>query len=137
MYRPPTLVKLLAYAIFAGAGAVSSLAFSVGLGDATWAISTGIGACMAAGVYEVGRPVRMEPVEAQQLDVLWQDFCECGLVSRLKDKYLSRSCRQHAATGRVAASSFAVWLSFSAHSCSLFFVHLQRVFSFDSFLQES
>ena len=37
-------------------------------------VSTGIGACMAAGVYEVGRPARLSSEEAVTLEAQWQDF---------------------------------------------------------------
>ena len=37
-------------------------------------MSTGIGACMAAGVYEVGRPKRYSLVEAAEIDSQWLDF---------------------------------------------------------------
>ena len=37
-------------------------------------VSSGIGACLAAGVYEVGRPRRLSVTEARQLEGQWQDF---------------------------------------------------------------
>ena len=37
-------------------------------------VSTGIGACMAAGVYEVGRPARLSSAETVTLEAQWQDF---------------------------------------------------------------
>ena len=43
-------------------------------GDATWSVSTGLGACMAAGVYEVGRPRRVTAEEAADIDTRWRDF---------------------------------------------------------------
>ena len=36
----------------------------------------GLGACFAAGIYEVGRPQRFSPAEAQKLEAQWQDFGE-------------------------------------------------------------
>ncbi len=41
-------------------------------------VSTGMGACMAAGVYEVGRPRRLNVEEAQKLEGQWQDFGGCS-----------------------------------------------------------
>ncbi len=43
-------------------------------GDATWSVSTGLGACIAGAVYEVGRPKRYTAEEAAQLDAEWRDF---------------------------------------------------------------
>ncbi|PNW72899.1 hypothetical protein CHLRE_14g610850v5 [Chlamydomonas reinhardtii] len=64
--------------VAAGVCLVSGLAISAvlqaGLGDSIWALSTGTGACLAAGVYEVGRPKRMNRAEAQELDEQWRDF---------------------------------------------------------------
>jgi hypothetical protein len=48
-------------------------------GDATWSVSTGLGACIAGAVYEVGRPKRYTAEEAAQLDAEWRDF---GAVSQ-------------------------------------------------------
>ncbi|KAK9815335.1 hypothetical protein WJX72_001923 [[Myrmecia] bisecta] len=73
-YRAPLSVRAAAIAVFALGGVLTSWAFAASLGDATWAVSTGIGACMFAGIYEVGRPQRFTPEEAQELDQQWQDF---------------------------------------------------------------
>eukprot|EP00878_Enallax_costatus_P022071 GHUV01023403.1.p1 GENE.GHUV01023403.1~~GHUV01023403.1.p1 ORF type:complete len:258 (+),score=58.55 GHUV01023403.1:156-929(+) len=56
-----------------GGIAISALLES-GLGDPTWAVSSGIGALFAAAVFEVGRPKRLTVAEAQQLEAQWQDF---------------------------------------------------------------
>ena len=37
-------------------------------------MSTGLGACTAAGVYEVGRPQRVTAEEAADIDTRWRDF---------------------------------------------------------------
>lgn len=60
--------------ISAASGIAVAWAFQAGLGDGTWSISTGIGACMAAAVYEVGRPDRLNPEEAVELESQWQEF---------------------------------------------------------------
>ncbi len=52
-------------------------------GDATWSVSTGLGACMAAGVYEVGRPRRVSAEEAADIDTRWRDFGARRRVFRL------------------------------------------------------
>lgn len=49
----------------------------------------GIGACVAASVYEVGRPDRLSVEEAQALEAQWQDF------ARFADGALARSGRCH------------------------------------------
>ena len=40
---------------------------------------TGLGACMAAAVYEVGRPPRLTSEEAEALEAQWQDFGTASL----------------------------------------------------------
>ena len=51
----PAWVRGVAVAAFAAAGAGVAWAAQASLGDATWSVSTGIGACLAAAVYEVLR----------------------------------------------------------------------------------
>ena len=66
------------YASMMGAIVVLGLATAVGLkaafGDATWGVSTGLGACMAAGVFEVSRPQRISAEEKEILDAQFEDF---------------------------------------------------------------
>ena len=52
-YGAPTLIRAAALAIFAAAGGGVAWAAEASLGDATWSVSTGMGACLAAAVYEV------------------------------------------------------------------------------------
>eukprot|EP00210_Caulerpa_lentillifera_P004059 g3872.t1 len=56
---------------------------------ATWSVSTGIGACMAAGLFEVGRPPRLNLKEKQKLDKQFEDFVEFA------DQYLQRTGSCH------------------------------------------
>ena len=49
----------------------------------------GMGACVAAAVYEVGRPERLSVEEAQVLEAQWQDF------ARFADASLARGGRCH------------------------------------------
>jgi len=44
------------------------------LGDATWSVSTGLGSCLIAAIYEVGRPARLTVDEANVLQSQYQDF---------------------------------------------------------------
>lgn len=88
-YSAPSWIRGLALSICLAAGFGISLAFSLGLGDATWSVSSGIGACMAAGVYEVGRPKRLSVSEAKELEEQWQDF------SGFADQRLQRIGRCH------------------------------------------
>lgn len=62
---------------------VHSIRVLVPAGDATWSVSTGLGACIAGAVYEVGRPKRYTAEEAAQLDAEWRDFGEPDVVIAL------------------------------------------------------
>lgn len=92
-YEHPVSVKVLAGAATAAAGCGSAYALSAGLGDATWAVSSGIATCMAAGVYELGRPTRMSAAAARQLEDQWQVFgapphaCSCGTHAPARCSY--------------------------------------------------
>ncbi|KAJ9522378.1 hypothetical protein QJQ45_008154 [Haematococcus lacustris] len=79
-YTAPWAVQAVAAALFAGAGLGVAGLWNSGLGDATWSVSTGLGACMAAFVYEVGRPRRLGVEEAQRLEGQWQDFAAWSSV---------------------------------------------------------
>jgi hypothetical protein len=73
-------VRLLAGSLFAAGGVGVAVLFNAALGDAVWTLSTGLGACVAAAVYEVGRPERLSPERAQALEQQWQEFgALCGL----------------------------------------------------------
>lgn len=76
-------------AVFGASGLALSAAFQALLGDATWAVSTGLGSCMAAGMYEVGRPRRLSVEEAQAKEQQWQEF------GRFADERLERRGRCH------------------------------------------
>ena len=52
-HEAPTWTRAAAVAVFAMAGAGVAWAAEVSLGDATWSVSTGLGACLSAAVYEV------------------------------------------------------------------------------------
>ncbi|EIE27726.1 hypothetical protein COCSUDRAFT_55711 [Coccomyxa subellipsoidea C-169] len=95
-YSAPLLIRVPTVLLFAASGAAVAWAFQAGLGDGTWSISTGIGACMAAAVYEVGRPDRLNPEEAVELESQWQEF------ARFADARLQRSGRCHESEIRAA-----------------------------------
>ena len=65
------------------------------IGDATWSVSTGLGACMAAGVYEVGRPRRVTAEEAADIDTRWRDFGAHGRSPSLVGVILALPCTSH------------------------------------------
>lgn len=88
-YEHPTVVRVAAISLAVFWGIVTAQLFEVLLGDATWSVSTGIGACFAAFVYEVGRPERLSRDDAIQLEAIWQDF------SAFADDALSKSGRCH------------------------------------------
>ena len=73
-YTAPQWIRLTVVAICIFEGLLVSTLLSSSLGDSTWAISSGLGACFAAGVYEVGRPRRIEKDEAITLEAQWGDF---------------------------------------------------------------
>lgn len=72
----PLALRASAIVIFAVGGSLVAMGLSSALGDATWSLSTGLGSCLVAGIYEVGRPDRLSAEEANQLDEQFQDFGE-------------------------------------------------------------
>lgn len=72
----PVALRAATVVLFAMSGTAVALALSTALGDATWSLSTGLGSCLIAGIYEVGRPERLSAEEADQLDEQYKDFCE-------------------------------------------------------------
>ena len=73
-YTHPKFVQNLAVAGCVASGLTIAAVLENTLGDATWAVSSGIASCMAAGVYEIGRPQRLSSAEAVQLEEQWQVF---------------------------------------------------------------
>lgn len=55
-------------------GTVTSVFFSKLLGGATWGVSTGFGSCMAAAIFEAGRPLRLTVDQKSELDEIYTDF---------------------------------------------------------------
>lgn len=97
-YSAPSTIRAVTVAFFILSGISTAWLFNSSLGDATWSVSTGIGSCMAALVYEVGRPKRMSPDEAVELEEQWQDFGEQNdkhgiVVCCLKISLLCPICR--------------------------------------------
>ena len=119
-YSAPQALKVAVAVICLGSGTAIAVLLGKGLQDATWSVSTGetlmlqvedaafcsiwstlriaavacagLGACFAAGIYEVGRPQRFSPAEAQKLEAQWQDFGE-----RLSDSVVM-VCPAHCST---------------------------------------
>ncbi|KAK9825793.1 hypothetical protein WJX74_008115 [Apatococcus lobatus] len=73
-YEAPLPLKAATVLFFIAAGTATAWLIHSGLGDATWSVSSGIGTCAAAGLYEVGRPDRLSGQEAETLEAQWQDF---------------------------------------------------------------
>ena len=73
-YTVPAWIHLTSYLVFALSGLGISLGLSYSLGDSTWALSTGIGSLLAAGMYEIGRPERMSTKEAVTLEAQYVEF---------------------------------------------------------------
>ncbi len=74
-YEAPTSLRAANALLYLLAGSAVSLSLSAVLGgEATWSVSTGLGACLAAGVYEVGRPQRLSAAQQVALEAEWRDF---------------------------------------------------------------
>jgi hypothetical protein len=73
-YEAPGYLRAVALLLVVASGAATAAALEVGLGDATWSVSSGIGMCLAAGVYELGRPERVSRDKAVELEGQWQEF---------------------------------------------------------------
>lgn len=73
-YEHPAWVKAAAAVAIIASGCSIAVVLDTGLGDATWGVSSGIATCMAAGVYELGRPQRLSADEAVELEEQWQVF---------------------------------------------------------------
>ena len=70
----PLAVRGATIFLVACGGALVAAGFSAALGDATWSVSTGLGSCLVAAIYEVGRPDRLSVDEANVLEEQYQDF---------------------------------------------------------------
>ena len=73
-YEPPAALFLANVAVFAAFGAAISLSLSAALGEETWGVSSGLGSCLAAGVYELGRPPRLSAPEREALEARYAQF---------------------------------------------------------------
>jgi hypothetical protein len=73
-YSAPLALRLVTVAACAFGGFATSYAITALLGDATWTVSTSIGALFAAGLLEAGRPERLSLDEMRDLEAQWQDF---------------------------------------------------------------
>ena len=89
-YDAPTPLRVANAGLFvlAGAGVAAALSAALG-GEATWSVSTGIGACLAAAVYELGRPQRLSATQQVTLEEEWKDF------RAFAEERLQRSGRCH------------------------------------------
>jgi hypothetical protein len=73
-YEVPASLRATALLLVLGGGVGTAALLELGLGDATWSVSSGIGMCLAAAVYELGRPERLSKDQAIELEGQWQDF---------------------------------------------------------------
>ena len=74
-YQHPAYVRVLALLATIVSGCGMAFVLDAGLGDATWGVSSGIASCLAAGVYEIGRPERLSVAKATKLEDQWHVFC--------------------------------------------------------------
>lgn len=73
-YEHPVYVRAAAVLFVVASGSAIATALDAGLGSATWGVSSGIATCLAAGVYELGRPERLSADQAVELEGLYQLF---------------------------------------------------------------
>lgn len=89
-YEAPTALRVANGGVFLLSGAAVAVALSSALGgEATWSVSTGLGSCLAAGVYELGRPRRLSVDEQVALEARWKEF------KSFADEKLERKGRCH------------------------------------------
>jgi len=88
-YEAPTELRILSIMVAITWGILTAAVFELALEDSIWGISAGVGACFAAGLFEVGRPERLSPEQAKKLETQWQDFKEFA------DSNLQRQGRIH------------------------------------------
>jgi hypothetical protein len=73
-YEHPMYVRAAAVIFIVASGVAIATALDTGLGSATWGVSSGMATCLAAGVYELGRPERLSADKAVALEELYQQF---------------------------------------------------------------
>jgi hypothetical protein len=73
-YEHPAYIRVAAVVFIVASGVAIAAALDKGLGSATWGVSSGIATCLAAGVYELGRPERLSADKAVELEGLYQTF---------------------------------------------------------------
>jgi hypothetical protein len=101
-YEAPLGLRIANAGVFLALGCGVAFALSAALGgEATWSVSTGVGAALAAGVYEVGRPARLSGAQAAALDAQWVDF------RAFADARLARKGRCHASEVETAYRRFS------------------------------
>eukprot|EP00892_Ulva_mutabilis_P010735 jgi/Ulvmu1/8033/UM004_0270.1 len=88
-YEHPAWVRAAAAVAVVASGCSIAVVLDTGLGDATWGVSSGIATCMAAGVYELGRPQRLSADQAVELEEQWQVF------ARFAERRLQQGGRCH------------------------------------------
>lgn len=75
-YSPPLIARLIAVLVAVGSGTTAAYVLEQSLGEAQWSVSTGLGLCFLAGVFEAGRPKQLSAEETEELEELWQVFGE-------------------------------------------------------------
>ena len=73
-YEPPLFARAVALAATAASGAAVAGLFEATLGEATWSVSSGLGLCFLAAVFEAGRPKKLTVGEAKEREDNWQVF---------------------------------------------------------------
>eukprot|EP00803_Ostreobium_quekettii_P010741 evm.model.scf_186.2 EVM.evm.TU.scf_186.2 scf_186:12967-16054(-) len=88
-YIVPVSLQAAAIFFFGISGTVVAALFHAALGGATWGLSTGLGSCFAAGIYEVGRPRRLSREEFEKQEGQFAEF------ARIADERLQKNGQCH------------------------------------------
>jgi len=73
-YTPTPLARLATIAATGASGVTITALLGASLGESTWAVSSGLGLCILAAVFEAGRPQQMSAEEAAVDEEHWQVF---------------------------------------------------------------
>lgn len=73
-FEYPLAIRASAILFFALSGTTIAWSLALALGDATWSVSTGIGSCFLAAIYEAGRPDRLTSEEAEAMEAKYREF---------------------------------------------------------------
>ena len=85
-FEYPAIIRASAILVFALSGTTVAWILAAALGDATWSVSTGLGSCFLAAIYEAGRPERLTTEQAEEMEAKYQEFGELANSSQSYQK---------------------------------------------------